>query len=171
MDRSPRGRKHVRGSRRRRAASRRPAAACCGEGRGRDASVGRFRTSWRSWGDPVRHWSCDLTAAAKSVNGKIDGLEENRFVGASMIRRLALAVFAAVAALALNAAGPAQAYPDRPVRIVVPFPAGGSNDVIARLMAQKLGAVWGKSVIVENRPGAGGNVGSEYVARSSPDGY
>src|SRR6201993_5340872 len=88
-----------------------------------------------------------------------------------MIRRLALAVFAAVAALVLNAAGPAQAYPDRPVRIVVPFPAGGSNDVIARLMAQKLGAVWGKSVIVENRPGAGGNVGSEYVARSSPDGY
>src|ERR1700752_1809049 len=88
-----------------------------------------------------------------------------------MIPRLALAVFAAVAALALNAAGPAQAYPDRPVRLVVPVPAGGSNDVIARLMAQKLGAVWGKSVIVDNRPGAGVKAGCSDLERSSPDGY
>jgi tripartite-type tricarboxylate transporter receptor subunit TctC len=88
-----------------------------------------------------------------------------------MLSRLAAIVFAAVGLLTLATPGPAQAFPDRPVRIVVPFPAGGSNDVIARLMAQKLGEVWGKSVIVENRAGAGGNVGSEYVARSSPDGY
>jgi tripartite-type tricarboxylate transporter receptor subunit TctC len=88
-----------------------------------------------------------------------------------MLRRIAAVLFAAAAFVALGNVSPAHAFPDRPVRIVVPFPAGGSNDVIARLMAQKLGEVWGKSVIVENRPGAGGNVGSEYVARSSPDGY
>ena len=68
-------------------------------------------------------------------------------------------------------ANAASTYPDHTVRIVVPFPAGGSNDVVARLMAQKLGALWGQTVIVENHGGAGGNVGATYVARSAPDGY
>jgi tripartite-type tricarboxylate transporter receptor subunit TctC len=129
------------------------------------------RSCSSSWGLSFGPHPGGLTRAAKWVNAKIDEIDKNRFYGGRMIRRLALAVFAAAAALSLGWGAPAYAFPDRPVRIVVPFPAGGSNDVIARLMAQKLGEAWGKSVIVENRPGAGGNVGAEYVARSAPDGY
>lgn len=65
----------------------------------------------------------------------------------------------------------AQAYPNRTVRIVSPFAAGGSNDVIARIVAQKLGQPLGQPVIVDNRPGAGGVVGTEFSAKSAPDGY
>lgn len=65
----------------------------------------------------------------------------------------------------------AATFPDHPVRIVVPFPAGGSNDVVARFLGMKLYEVWGQQVIIDNRPGAGGNIGAEMVARSAPDGY
>ena len=65
----------------------------------------------------------------------------------------------------------AQAYPAKPVRIVVPFPAGGATDVVARLLAQRLSEAWGQSVIVENRAGAGGNIGADAAAHSPPDGY
>ena len=73
--------------------------------------------------------------------------------------------------VALSAAAMAQAYPSRPVRIVVPVPAGGSNDIIARMLAQKLSDLNGQQFLVENRAGAGGNVGAEVVAASEPDGY
>src|SRR2546423_15365205 len=62
-------------------------------------------------------------------------------------------------------------YPPKPVKLVTPFPPGGSADVIARLAAQKLGEGLGQPVIVENRGGAGGVVGNEYVAKQPPDGY
>ena len=65
----------------------------------------------------------------------------------------------------------AEIFPDRPIHIVVPFPAGGSNDVVARFLGQKLSELFGQSVIIDNRAGAGGNVGAEFVARSVPDGY
>ena len=65
----------------------------------------------------------------------------------------------------------AQDYPSRPVKIIVPFPAGGSNDIIARIVAQKLTERCGQSFLVENRGGAGGNIGAEAVATSEPDGY
>ncbi len=83
-----------------------------------------------------------------------------------MIRALALGALALFPVLGL-----AQPYPSKPVKIVVPFAAGGATDVVARLLAQKLGDAWGQSVIVENRAGAGGNIGADAVAHSTPDGY
>jgi tripartite-type tricarboxylate transporter receptor subunit TctC len=83
-------------------------------------------------------------------------------------RRVALAVCASII---LSGAVHAENYPSHPVRIVVPFPAGGSNDIVARILAQKLSERTGQQFVVENRGGAGGNIGAEAVAKSSPDGY
>jgi tripartite-type tricarboxylate transporter receptor subunit TctC len=74
-------------------------------------------------------------------------------------------------ALAGFASAQAQDYPSRTVRIVVPFPPGGNTDIVARLMADQFGKRWGKSVVVENRPGAGGTMGTDYVAKAAADGY
>ena len=65
----------------------------------------------------------------------------------------------------------AQAYPSRPVRIIVPYPPGGATDVMARIIAQKLNESWPQSAVVENKPGASGTVGSEIVVKSAADGY
>jgi len=65
----------------------------------------------------------------------------------------------------------AQAYPTKPVRMIVPFPAGGATDIVGRLVAQKLAEGWGQQVIVDNRGGAGGTIGSDVAAKSPPDGY
>ena len=62
-------------------------------------------------------------------------------------------------------------YPDRPVRLIVPQAAGGPSDVLGRVVAQKLSDSLGKSVIVDNKPGAGGNIGTDNLAKSKPDGY
>jgi tripartite-type tricarboxylate transporter receptor subunit TctC len=87
-----------------------------------------------------------------------------------MSNSLRAMVTATVIAL-LPALACAQAYPTKPIRIVVPFNPGGSMEAIVRLVGQKLTAAFGQPVIIENRPGAGGVVGTEYVAKSPPDGY
>lgn len=65
----------------------------------------------------------------------------------------------------------ARAFPARPVRWIVPFPPGGAADIVSRLLGQKLGEMWRQQVVIDNRPGAGGNIGTELVARAAPDGY
>src|SRR5215212_739172 len=65
----------------------------------------------------------------------------------------------------------AQDWPSKPVRIIVPFPAGGSADLMPRIVAEKLSEKWGQPVIVDNRPGAAGNIGADAVFRAEPDGY
>ena len=87
-------------------------------------------------------------------------------------RRLAMQTLAAAALLPLAGRLAAQGkWPERPVRIIVPFSAGGTTDVVARALAQNLTEAWGQSVVVENRAGAGGNIGADLVAKAPPDGY
>ncbi|HEY9238989.1 MAG TPA: tripartite tricarboxylate transporter substrate binding protein [Burkholderiaceae bacterium] len=85
-------------------------------------------------------------------------------------RRL-LAAAGAALCLAAPVFAQAQAYPTKPVKLVVPYPPGGPTDIVARLVAQKLSDAMGQQFIVDNRPGAGGNPGAELVARSTADGY
>jgi tripartite-type tricarboxylate transporter receptor subunit TctC len=87
-------------------------------------------------------------------------------------RALAKAAFATVATATFASAALAQGgFPNKPVRVIVAFTAGGPTDVVARLIGQKLSDKWGQPVLVENRPGAAGLLGSEYVAKSPADGY
>jgi tripartite-type tricarboxylate transporter receptor subunit TctC len=88
----------------------------------------------------------------------------------STLRRL-LACGAATLTTGSLPAWSQDTWPSKPVRLVVPFAPGGSTDVIARLMAQKLGELWGQTVLVDNRAGAGGNLGADLVAKSPADGY
>jgi tripartite-type tricarboxylate transporter receptor subunit TctC len=95
-----------------------------------------------------------------------------------MLTRRHLIALSAAQALAPNLfirAGRAQApstdFPNRPVRMIVPIAAGGPTDIVARMLAEKLSKMWGQQVVIENRSGAGTNIGNEYAARSDPDGY
>ncbi len=83
-----------------------------------------------------------------------------------MLNRL---LFAVLLAAALPAWG--QDYPARPIRIIVPFPAGGTADLMPRVFGEKLAAKWGQPVVIDNRPGAAGNIGAEIVYKAEPDGY
>jgi len=84
----------------------------------------------------------------------------------NLVRALALGF-----AVALPGAALSQAFPAKPVRLVVPFPPGGATDIIARLLGQKLQEIWGQTVLIEYKPGGGTVVGTDFVAKSPPDGY
>ncbi len=81
--------------------------------------------------------------------------------------KLLLALLAAAAFPAAHA----QTYPAKPIRIIVPYAAGGTSDILARQVGPKLADAWGQPVVIENKPGANGNVGADFVAKSAPDGY
>jgi len=80
-------------------------------------------------------------------------------------------MFAVVSVPPAQAADATLSYPSRPIRMVVPFTPGGSNDIVARLIGMKMADGWGQQVVIDNRPGAGGALGAEMVARAVPDGY
>ena len=84
-----------------------------------------------------------------------------RFFTAALAASLALLAWPAVA----------QSYPAKPIKIVVPFPAGGTSDVLARLIGQKMTDSWGQPVVIDNKPGSSGNLGADAVAKSAADGY
>ena len=86
-------------------------------------------------------------------------------------KALATAVTGIALASALPALAQVPGYPSKSARIVVPFPPGGTTDLLARLLAQKMGEAWGKPVVVDNRPGGGGAIAAEFVARSAADGH
>jgi tripartite-type tricarboxylate transporter receptor subunit TctC len=90
-----------------------------------------------------------------------------------MLTRRRFTGLAAASALvpALGSSASAQAYPNRVVRLVVPFTPGGGIDAIGRIVGGRLSEIWGQQVVVENKPGAGANLGTEFVARAAPDGY
>src|SRR5262245_2346686 len=87
------------------------------------------------------------------------------------IRSMRALLCAALAAIVVVAPVSAQTYPAKPVRMVVPFPAGGPADLVARLLSSKLAEAWGQPLVIENRGGAGGNIGTAAVARATADGY
>ena len=87
-----------------------------------------------------------------------------------MRRALEFLVFV-LFSLALPGFAAAQAYPSKQIRIIVPWAPGGSTDVLARLIGVKMSENWGQPAIVENKPGASGNIGSELVVKAPPDGY
>src|SRR5438034_512715 len=85
--------------------------------------------------------------------------------------RLAACIVGSLALIACSSAATAQSYPVKPLRIIVPFPPGGGSDILARIVAQKLTEQMKQQVLVENRSGAGGTIGTEAAVRAAPDGY
>src|SRR5580692_9353173 len=118
----------------------------------------------------IRRWRDNICCARRCSRAcaKPTRLREN--MGTAMRR---VAFFALLMTLAAVHAATAQtaSWPDRPIHLIVPFPAGSSSDIVARIVAQKLGERLGQQLVVENRPGASGNLGTEAVAHAAADGY
>ncbi|MDB5841083.1 MAG: transporter substrate-binding protein [Herminiimonas sp.] len=87
------------------------------------------------------------------------------------VSQVALAVVAASTAATVSAQSNAPGYPNKPIHIIVTFTSGGAPDILGRLIGERLSTAWGQPVVVENKPGAGGNIGADYVAKAAPDGY
>ncbi len=87
------------------------------------------------------------------------------------MKQLIIAAASATCALFATAEAPAQNYPSKTVRIIVPYPPGGTSDILSRLLSPKLNEAFGQPVVVDNRPGANGNLGAEMVAKAPADGY
>src|SRR5436190_19867522 len=88
-----------------------------------------------------------------------------------MRKTIAMLVWMALLPIFHLVGAQAPAYPDKPIRIVVPFPVGGVADTFGREIGRKLAEAWSQPVVIDNRPGAGGNIGADIVAKSAPDGY
>jgi|SRR5262249_38601137 len=95
----------------------------------------------------------------------------NEFEDRPSIMLTRLACIAALALFAAPLDASAQSYPSRPITVIVPFPAGGPSDVVARIVTEEMGKILGQSMVVENVGGAGGTIGSARVAAANPDGY
>src|SRR5262245_16340844 len=116
--------------------------------------------------------ACSFALGARLLPvAAIQKMTEEETMKTRRLRLLAGLLLCAVLMPALGQTAGAQSYPDRPVRLVVPFPAGGPADALGRILGDKLAHRWGQPVVIENRGGAGGNVGANVVARSAPDGY
>lgn len=114
----------------------------------------------------------DTAPACKNARGvSLEGERmSRRFTPAGWLGRLAM-VCLGLAALPATPDASAQGYPNRPLRFVVPYPAGGGTDIIGRMVATRLAEAWGQQVVVENRPGASGILGNDLVAKAPADGY
>ena len=113
------------------------------------------------------HSRIDDSSAAFSVRG---APLARRFTLRQHMKK-SLACTMVVSLMCLPVAALAQAFPSKPIRLIVPFQAGGGNDLLARIISQKFFEKWGQPVVVDNRPGAGGNLGADFVAKAAPDGY
>ena len=131
-----------------------------------------------AWGSPRRRRG--LRRRESSVRGPVDcnrsrlsrqGPLERKVRGSMSCSAIRMRALTLVGALLLPLLAAAQAYPSRPIRIIVPFSAGSASDIIARTIGVKLRDVIGQEVLVENRPGAIGTIGSAAAAKSAPDGY
>ena len=107
----------------------------------------------------------------QTVNVHSTGRGKLKSVTVSCLGMLMTLAGLAVGTSALAQTDSAASFPERQVRIVVPFPAGGASDIVARLFAKELGETWKQTVLVENKPGASGHLGAQYVANAKPDGH
>src|SRR5215207_6414497 len=114
---------------------------------------------------------CGGRRARHVQHGAMHSQDHNMRLSSSLSRRGALAIAAATLLLSAGTAGAQGAWPNKPVRIVVPFAPGGTTDILARAVAPELSKAFGQQFIVDNRAGAGGNVGADIVAKSPGDGY
>src|SRR5438105_12368957 len=110
------------------------------------------------------------SATCSPMSGRAHGARRAAVYRKIVAMKKTLALLAALV-LCAGGATAQERYPQRPLRIVVPFAPGGSTDIIARLLGERLSGALGQPVVIENRPGAAGNIGAEAVAKSPPDGY